>query len=379
LAADGEVEDYSVGLQKTPTINIVGDGGSALVYVLEGDGGSRFIAVAVKLTNPSALATTIQYASSNGTATTGDGDYQAVSGTLQFAPGETSKAILVRIAGDAKFEGDESFTIHLFNESGGDLGQSTVTVVIGNDEVTPTIAVSDVTIQEGNSGKKSMVFTVTLTGSTDAPITVQYATQDVTAKAGSDYKAASGTLVFNPGGPSTQTVSVAVNGDKNKEVNELFYLRLANANGAVIADAVGRGIIVDDDSKPAPLKIKSVLYNDGRKQSQIETVTIQFNQPANIQQLIDNGTIGNFITLNGPGASRLEAGRFRYDERTYKLVIDFTDDGFGGSRQTSLQTGAFRLELWVNGINTMGDYRMRLQDADGYANGAYMLNFNNRR
>ena len=121
-------------------------------------------------------------------------------------------------------------------------------VTLGNDEAKPAFSVSDVSIQEGHSGKKSMVFTVTLAGSSAAPITVQYATQDVTARAGSDYKSAAGTLTFNPGGPSTQTVVIQENGDRSKEVNELFHLRLSNASGAVISDAVGRGIIVDDDS-----------------------------------------------------------------------------------------------------------------------------------
>ena len=49
----------------------------------------------------------------NGTATTGDDDYVAKSGTLTFAPGETTKTITIEVKGDNKRESDETFYLDL--------------------------------------------------------------------------------------------------------------------------------------------------------------------------------------------------------------------------------------------------------------------------
>jgi hypothetical protein len=53
----------------------------------------------------------------DGTAKTSDSDYVAKTGTLTFAPGETTKTITVEVKGDNKREADETFTVELFGAS----------------------------------------------------------------------------------------------------------------------------------------------------------------------------------------------------------------------------------------------------------------------
>ena len=60
-------------------------------------------------------------APSNGTATTGDSDYVAKTGTLTFAPGETTKTITIEVKGDSKKEADETFYLDLFGNSSNSL------------------------------------------------------------------------------------------------------------------------------------------------------------------------------------------------------------------------------------------------------------------
>ena len=55
----------------------------------------------------------MNFATADGTATTGDGDYVAKSGTLVFAPGQTSKSIPVTVKGDKKKESNETFFVNL--------------------------------------------------------------------------------------------------------------------------------------------------------------------------------------------------------------------------------------------------------------------------
>lgn len=114
----------------------------------------------------------------------------------------------------------------------------------------PFFTVNDVSLTEGNSGTKNMMFSVTLTGvSTDGPSTVSYATGGGTATAGSDYVAKSGTLTFPAGAsPQTQNINVTINGDTAVETDETLFLTLSAPGNATIADAQATGTILTDDA-----------------------------------------------------------------------------------------------------------------------------------
>ena len=118
---------------------------------------------------------------------------------------------------------------------------------ITNDDTQPTISINDVSVTEGNAGTTSAGFTVSLSNASSQTITVNYATADNTATAGSDYVAASGTLTFTPG-QTSQPLSVTVNGDLLNEADVTFNVNLSAATNATIADNQGVGTIVDDDA-----------------------------------------------------------------------------------------------------------------------------------
>jgi hypothetical protein len=66
-------------------------------------------------------AVTMSFRTVNGTAKTSDSDYIAKTGTLTFAPGETTKTITIVVNGDNKKEADETFYLDLFGNSGNSL------------------------------------------------------------------------------------------------------------------------------------------------------------------------------------------------------------------------------------------------------------------
>ena len=80
------------------------------VRVNEGAGTATFT---VTLSAASGLPITVDYSMTNGTA--GAQDYTAMSGTLIFAPGETTKTIAVPILEDKLDEPNETFTVNLAN------------------------------------------------------------------------------------------------------------------------------------------------------------------------------------------------------------------------------------------------------------------------
>jgi hypothetical protein len=85
--------------------------------VTEGKRGTKYLTFTVGLSAVSTELVTVRYATQNGTATTGS-DYQAQSGILSFAAGETTKTVRIAIYGDSTNEPDELFHLQLSNPTG---------------------------------------------------------------------------------------------------------------------------------------------------------------------------------------------------------------------------------------------------------------------
>ena len=87
------------------------------VTKMEGRSGTTLFVFTVTLSAAYDQAVTMSYRTVNGTATTGDGDYIAKTGTLTFAPGETTKTVTIEVKGDSKREGNETFYLDLYGLS----------------------------------------------------------------------------------------------------------------------------------------------------------------------------------------------------------------------------------------------------------------------
>lgn len=105
-----------------------------MVSKAEGNAGPTSFLFTVSLSTASDQTVTVGFATSDGDATLGDNDYQAASGVLTFAPGETTRVVTVLVNGDAVNEADESFTLELSDSVNAALGFATSTGVIENDD-----------------------------------------------------------------------------------------------------------------------------------------------------------------------------------------------------------------------------------------------------
>jgi chitinase len=95
----------------------------------------------------------------------------------------------------------------------------------------------------GGAATATMAFTVTLSAPSAVPVSVSYATADGTARQGSDYVAASGTLTFAPG-QTQATVTVTVLADPSNTGDETFAVVLQNAlNGTLAGSGRAAGTI----------------------------------------------------------------------------------------------------------------------------------------
>jgi len=258
--------------------------------VAEGNAGSRNLTFTVILSAASSTTASVAYATSDGTATAGT-DYTATSGTLTFAPGVTSQVINVPVLGDSLSEPDETLVVTLSSPTGATISVAQATGTITNDDV-PTLSINNVSIVEGNSGQTVATFTVTLSSAGATTATVDYATADGTATAGTDYTATSGRLTF-PAGSTSQTIAVTVLGDSLYEANETFFVALTAPVNATIVASQGTGTIVNDDAPPA-VTIGDVTATEGNTGTTAATFVLTLSPasvlPATVHYATSDGT-----------------------------------------------------------------------------------------
>ena len=177
------------------------------------------------------------------------------TGILTFGIDETQKVIQVKVVGDTEVETDESFSITISNAKLADntaqsIVDSTATAIIENDDQAFAVT-TGAAVDEGNSGSKTITFTVSRSGDISEAATIEYA---VTSANGGDANDISGdalpagTLSFDAG-QSTKTVTMDVLGDLVSENDENFTLTLSNNSAGTITTASATAVVNNDDTK----------------------------------------------------------------------------------------------------------------------------------
>ncbi|MFO0691188.1 MAG: PQQ-dependent sugar dehydrogenase [Myxococcota bacterium] len=224
-----------------PTLDVADAG------IDEGDAGSVTLTFTVTLSESDPDPITVDFATAAGSASAGT-DFTSTSGTLTFPGGVTTQTIDVAILGDLLDEADETFTVSLSGAGGNaSIGDGSATGTIRDDDPLPALSIADAQRNEGDSGTAPLDFTVTLSPASGRSVTVPYTAANASASAGSDYVAASGSLVFTAG-QTSRTLSVSIRGDALVELDETFTVTLGAPTNATLADATATGTIVNDDS-----------------------------------------------------------------------------------------------------------------------------------
>ena len=237
----------------------------------------------VKLSNPSGQTVKVNFATANGTALSSS-DYFAKTGTLTFAPGESSKVVTIVVRGDTIDEIHEQFEVRLTGPVNASIADGTGIGTITDNEPPPAISVKSASVTEGNAGSVSLPFEINLSGHSSRTVTVQIRTigaKNLPATAGVDYLALpTTTLSFAPG-ETRKVVNVAIKGDTLDEENERVGLELKTPVNAVLGNGslngvlTAEGTILDDDASPL-LSIGDVSVTEGNSgtRSAVFTVSI---------------------------------------------------------------------------------------------------------
>jgi Ca2+-binding RTX toxin-like protein len=307
---------------------------------LEGsDGATSLLNFTVRLTSALQSQVSVDYRTQAGTASE-NVDFFASSGTLVFAPGQTVQTLPVSLVADTQSEGDESFSVQLSNPNGVALdptaSRGTGTL---QDDDQASLSISDVTVEEGNGGSREAVLTVNLSSLVNQTVTVNYATVDGSATAGSDYLSRAGTLSFTPG-VAVREIRIPVFGDTRPESNEDFRVVLSSPRNASLASASSsaRVIINDDDLPVVSIANASALEGGPANQYQME-FKVNLSTPANKAISVDYQTQA-ITALDGEDfTDRAGTVNFAAGEQTRTIQIPLIGDTITEAAET------FRVQL----------------------------------
>ena len=196
-------------------------------------------------------AASVDYATSDATATAGD-DYTSTSGTLSWASGDTAtQTVTVPVTADGTAEGPEAFELTLSNAVGATLGTADGAVVTIDDTAPPSpgvisLATDTLTVGEGDTVNIDVV----RTGGSAGPASVVFQNTLDTASY-SDYQDTQGQLSWADGDVAPKTISFDVDTDFRDETDETLNVVLGTAKGATLGTPALATVTVTDTTPPA--------------------------------------------------------------------------------------------------------------------------------
>ncbi|HBE70599.1 MAG TPA: hypothetical protein DDW52_20835, partial [Planctomycetaceae bacterium] len=211
-------------------------------------------------------------------------------------------------------------------------------------DTSSTVAVSNASVVEGNSGTSDLVFNVVRDGDTSNPATIDWTLSAATATPGVDYVNGSGQVSFEAG-EAVKPIVVQVDGDVAEEDDETLRIQLANASAGVLVVDEAVGTILNDD---ASISISDPTITEGDT-----TLTL----------------LGNFVSEGSGGLTRPRLLEFGPDgngdgvQDLYVASVDTNEilryDGLTGDFIDAFITGEAQL-------NNPLDFAFSPEDGDLY-------------
>lgn len=323
-------------------------------------------AIPVTLNRTSTTPIVVTYTTSAGTATAGV-NFIPVTGTVTFAPLDTSETISVTIPNNGFHSGSVTFAVNLTAQSIGTVGAATTTVTITDDEAIPAAQIET----PGGGGYAfgelagPAVITVTLPYTSTGSVTVNYTTENNTATFGTDYQQTAGNLLFSSG-QITGTVSVPILNNNVFTGDRYFTFRLLGQTPGTIGSPASAQVTIIDAQQPPTVQFETTGFNVARNAGSAPiTVTLSV-APAvtvTVAYTASNGTalagvdyVANTGVLTfGPGDTTraitmtiLNTGLYVGD-RTFSLTLgNPTAAELGDTAVTTVlirETNAFRIYL----------------------------------
>ena len=357
VSGDGHVE---LG-EQSETITIQDDDAATLtvddVTQNEGSSGTNGFLFTVTLNNGVDAAFTVDYSTSDGTATDADNDFTDDSGTLNFLgnPGET-QTFTIDVTGDNTVELDETFTVALNNILAGgraitvDGGDGTGT--ISNDDAATLDFTTEPVETEANTTAQ---FIIELTGEVDTDVEVNFETEDGTATvAGGDYDSQTGTITFDGSNGQTLNINIDINEDDlDEEDTENYFVNLISVSASgregniTFTNSQGEGTINDDDDLPEITfgSDVSIIENNGAATLEF---TVELSEVSGREVRVDFTTVDGTATAGSDYTLTNGTLTFNPGETSQEISVPILNDDIVETDETVL----VNLSAPVNGVIT---------------------------
>ena len=324
----------TIGASRAKAVSLPSASVGPDVIVGEGDG---YVDLPITLSVPGTLPVTLDYTTVSGTTCPPNCpgfEFETASGVATFAPGETTKVVRVELEDASKIPTMKFFTFSINTPMDATIARASQMVSIvpnGTLVATPSLSVQPL-IVDAAAGTVSVP--VLLGGPqgevSSKPVTVTYATSDISAIAGTDYTATTGALTFAPG-QTVQNVVVPIIDASGARPTRHFAVTLSNAKGATIFNGTGIVTIGASGSKKVNLPGASVGpdVTAGEADGYVD-LPITLSTPGTLPVTLDYTTVASTACPpNCPGAEYVTASgaaTFAPGETTKVVRVDLVDN-----------------------------------------------------
>lgn len=205
----------------------------------------------------------------------------------------------------------------------------------------PQFTIEDLIIDEPSSGTITAQVVVNVAPTSGAVVGVMYQTKDGTARAGSDYEAASGNLLFEPG-VSRKTIPIVIKGDTTAEGLESFLVELTAATGGTIGRATATITIREKTTGTAQFNYaealqKSLFFYEAQRSGRLPANNrVKWRGDSALQ---DGSDVG--VDLTGGYYDAGDHVKFALPMTSSMTLLAWGGIEYGAGIQTSQQKAAF--------------------------------------
>lgn len=317
------VNSSAINITDTGTATINNDDSAAVTFTdTSGNEDDGAITVTVTLDNAVQGGFEVDVSTADGTATTADSDYTAVTAeTLTFSgTASETQTFTVTPTVDSDVESNETVALSFSNLAATTLPVTitdTGTLTINNDDsITAAVTIADVS---GNENDGAITVTLELDGNAGGAFDVVVTSADGTATtADSDYPAVSETVSFTGTGVESQTFTITPVGDTKLEANETFTLSMGSLSGTGTPTITDTATVTITNDDTAALSIADVNGNED-------------DGPITVSVVLNNAVQGGF-TVDASSAD----GTATLANSDYTAVVSetLTFAGTAGESQT---------------------------------------------
>ncbi|TDX01162.1 family 16 glycosylhydrolase [Dinghuibacter silviterrae] len=240
----------------------------------------------------------------------------------------------------------------------------------GGGTTTPsiTVSISSTTVNRQDTATHARFF-VDLSAAATSDVTVSYATQDSTAKSGTDYVAATGTLTIKAG-TSEGYFDVVITGDSLRQNPQVFHAVLSNPAGAALGTATAAATIINDGT------YLPVDTTGDHTPTSYPGYTLAWSDEFNTGHTLDPNSWNYEQGGSGWGNQELENYTNRIQNAFLSsgvLVIEARQESYGGNNYTSARLDTYGKHSFTHGRI---DIRAKLPVSTGMWPALWMLGNN---